>query len=378
MKTLHVSGHTTVLSEYPIFRPIEFRGFLNNGYLKSCLFIAGFCLLACQISIAQTGIGTTLPLAALHLNEGSALGTGEIADPTLVPWYNPASPEIYYSRMHWIHDKSAFRAVGGVLGNNGFNPQQVGIFSFASGYEAVASGIVSTALGATSIASGNYSFAGASATASGSTSFAYGYQCFASGNNSVTIGSYATTNGREGSFAYGDNVSGAISKNDANHQIIMRFSGGYKFFSDTPSSVGVRLVPSGNSWTIWSDVTKKEKFSPVNGERLLEKISSFQLTSWNYTGQEAQLFRHYGPMAQDFYQAFGKDNVGVIGTDTTINQADFDGVNLIAIQTLVKRTEDLQRMNSDLLAEIATIKAQLAEAQFAPVRKRKRILVSQR
>ena len=34
---------------------------------------------------------------------------------------------------------------------------------------------------------------------------------------------------------------------------------------------------------------------------------------------------------------------GTIGNDTTINQADFDGINLIAIQALEKRTSDLQK-----------------------------------
>jgi hypothetical protein len=48
--------------------------------------------------------------------------------------------------------------------------------------------------------------------------------------------------------------------------------------------------------------------------------------------------RHYGSRAQDFYIAFSKESYGTIGDDTTINQADFLGINLIAIQALEKRT----------------------------------------
>jgi hypothetical protein len=45
-------------------------------------------------------------------------------------------------------------------------------------------------------------------------------------------------------------------------------------------------------------------------------------------------------MAQDFYAAFGKDNYGTIGNDTTIGQADMEGVSFIAIQALEKRTKE--------------------------------------
>jgi hypothetical protein len=321
------------------------------------------CFLTIQISRAQTGIGTALPSARLHLNGGSALGTAELPDPTLVPWYNPASPEIYYSRMRWFHDKSAFRVVGGTFTNDGFDIQQVGLFSFASGYETVVAGIGAAALGG-SAASGNFSFAsGPNAIASGSNSFAHCYSCAASGNNSLALGSKVSTNGREGSFIFGDDSPNANSKNDANDQMMMRFSGGYKFYSNVNSTIGVRLVPSGNAWIIWSDVNKKEKFITVNGDDFLDKITSLKLASWNYKGQDPATFRHYGPMAQDFFRAFGKDRIGTIGADTTINQADFDGVNLIAIQALVKKTEVLEQMNNDLAIEIATVKAQLAASR---------------
>src|SRR6476620_7712762 len=56
-------------------------------------------------------------------------------------------------------------------------------------------------------------------------------------------------------------------------------------------------------------------------------------------------------MAQDFFAAFGKDSYGTIGNDTTINQADFDGINLIAIQALETRTRELDRSNQNLQAD---------------------------
>ena len=44
--------------------------------------------------------------------------------------------------------------------------------------------------------------------------------------------------------------------------------------------------------------------------------------SWNYIGHDPQEFRHYGPRAQEFFAAFGQDEVGTIGTPTTINSGD--------------------------------------------------------
>ncbi|MEO8110522.1 MAG: hypothetical protein ABI594_10835, partial [Ginsengibacter sp.] len=70
--------------------------------------------------------------------------------------------------------------------------------------------------------------------------------------------------------------------------------------------------------------------------------SQFKLATWNYKGQDSKTFRHYGPMAQDFHNAFGHDALGNIGCDTLINQQDFLGVSFIAIQALEKRTEKIE------------------------------------
>jgi len=105
-------------------------------------------------------------------------------------------------------------------------------------------------------------------------------------------------------------------------------------------------------------VRKKENFAPVNGEDFLNKIAGFKLTSWNYKGQDPKQHRHYGPMAQDFYAAFGNDSYGTVGNDTTISQADMEGVSFVAIQALVKRTEELLNKNEKMQQEIDVLKAE--------------------
>ena len=144
-------------------------------------------------------------------------------------------------------------------------------------------------------------------------------------------------------------------------------------FSYAAATVGVRVVPGGNAWSTLSDRNLKENLMAVNGEAFLEKIAAFKLSSWNYKGQHPSAYRHYGPMAQEFYQAFGKDAYGTIGNDTTINQADFDGVNFIAIQALERRTSQLQEENTALKQTVTQLKAAVAQQQHTVMQRLKEL-----
>src|SRR5262245_36009274 len=70
-------------------------------------------------------------------------------------------------------------------------------------------------------------------------------------------------------------------------------------------NAAVTVIEGRVAFTFTSDKTKKENFKPVDGEEVLGKIRGFELTSWNFIGHDPKEFRHYGPMAQDFYAAFG-------------------------------------------------------------------------
>ena len=114
-------------------------------------------------------------------------------------------------------------------------------------------------------------------------------------------------------------------------------------------------------WTtpsVPSDRNIKENFVPINSEEILRKFRNFNLTSWNYKGQDVKTKRHYGPMAQDFYAAFGKDKMGTVGNDTTISNIDYLGVNFAAIQALEKRTQELKTQNDQLQLTAQTLKAE--------------------
>ena len=122
-------------------------------------------------------------------------------------------------------------------------------------------------------------------------------------------------------------------------------------------NASVTVIEGQVGFTASSDKTKKENFKPVDGEAVLGKIRGFELTSWNFIGHDPKEFRHYGPMAQDFFAAFGQDGVGQIGTETTINSADLAGILMIAVQALEKRTAEIKQKE----ARIAVLASKVEE-----------------
>lgn len=221
----------------------------------------------------------------------------------------------------------------------------MGEYSTALGYMTTADSDYSTALGASTMASGEYSTAlGTSTTASGQYTTALGISTTASGSHSTAMGMNVSTAGYYGAFIIGD-YRDVVTNSTAVRQMTMRFGGGYRLLTGIAgdgTSSGVTLAGNGNSWSSISDSTRKENFLPADGKDFLEKIAALRLGSWNYKGQDKTAYRHYGPMAQEFFAAFGHDGIGTIGTDTTIATADIDGVMMIAIKALVKENEQLK------------------------------------
>jgi hypothetical protein len=111
--------------------------------------------------------------------------------------------------------------------------------------------------------------------------------------------------------------------------------------------------------TVTSDRNEKENFLPVDGAEVLEKIKGMPMTSWNYIGHDAKTQRHYGPMAQDFYEAFGTDSMGTIGSPTTVNTNDMAGVTFSALQQLAKENEDLKEKNAENERQLQSLSEQI-------------------
>jgi hypothetical protein len=103
---------------------------------------------------------------------------------------------------------------------------------------------------------------------------------------------------------------------------------------------------NGTTWVNGSDRNSKEGFTPIDPGAVLEKVSALSITEWKYK-VEADGFRHIGPVAQDFYAAFGLNG----GDDKHISTVDEGGVALAAIQGLNQKLNQKD-------AEIAALKQQ--------------------
>ena len=261
-------------------------------------------------------------------------------------------------------------AFGASTTANGANSTAMGINTFAGGNSATAMGNGSTAVGTNATAMGNNTTAsGNSSTAiglftlaSGINSFAAGNSTTASGNNSTAMGSFTSTNSKNGAFNIGDAVGTSIASS-VDNEMTMGFSGGYRFFSSILAFSGVSLPANGNAWVSVSDVNRKENFEPLDGEDILQKLSKINFTSWNYKQQDPKIYRHYGIMAQDFYKAFGHDQFGTVGNDTTVNPIDMIGIDMTAIQALEKRTAELKNENESLKVSLGELQSKFAAQQ---------------
>jgi hypothetical protein len=101
-----------------------------------------------------------------------------------------------------------------------------------------------------------------------------------------------------------------------------------------------------------SDFNKKENFSTVDNQEVLERLAEIPITTWNLKADGDEV-KHMGPMAQDFYAAFelGEDDVHLAPVDA-------NGVAFAAIQALNEIVEEKD-------SEIAALEARLTALEEA-------------
>jgi len=195
----------------------------------------------------------------------------------------------------------------------------------------------------------------------------------ASGQHSMVPGGTLNEAGGEFSFAagyrakaYGSGIFIWADSQDEDFegfdddQFLVRAQGGIWLGDESSSlldpddfigtSTGAHLTWGGD-WTNSSDVNKKENFTELDRDALLEKIATLPITEWNYKNQGPSV-KHIGPMAQDFRALFdlGAD-------DTSISTIDPAGIALAAIQGLMARNDQLEQNNQQMQDDIAELKA---------------------
>ena len=184
-----------------------------------------------------------------------------------------------------------------------------------------------------------------------------GYLNDAQGDYSFAAGNSAHAN-NDGCFVWGDSTNADVTC-DTDNRWVARASGGVYFYTNSGLTSGVYVAAGGGSWSSVSDRNLKANVRAVSGADVLARLAEVPISTWNYTSQDASI-RHIGPMAQDFYAAFG-----VGEDDTHISTIDADGVALAAIQALAAQNQDQAGRIRALEAENAALEARLAALEAA-------------
>lgn len=229
------------------------------------------------------------------------------------------------------------------------------------------SGTAGFSAGASNVCSGFTCLAiGYSVRAGGQGSVALGYRVTANNDFSVAIGYRASNNGHTGTMVMGDESVTDSVRNQANNEFRARYVGGFRLrvskaaSGNTPGAggnIGCDLTAAVPTWTCASSRTVKENFTPVDGEDILQRLRGVPVTTWTMIGDESRIL-HLGPVAEDFYQAFG---LGL--GETAIGLGDIDGVNFAAAKALERRTSELGEELDRRAAEIERLRAQVSELQ---------------
>ena len=227
--------------------------------------------------------------------------------------------------------------IGSTVGGGSSNTASGNFSTISGGIGSLASGVWST------VAGGNTN------TASGARSFAAGSNNVVAASGGVGIGNNTNVLATDpGAMLFSDTFGGAFDS-VADDEFAVRASGGFRFRTSSGLSTGCDLPAGSGVFACTSDRNTKERFEPIDGEDVLTKLPDIPVTSWTFKTDKTGA-RHAGPMAQDFYAAFG------FGTDDkSISTTDVDGIALAAIKTLAEKSKQQDEKIADLEARLAAL-----------------------
>lgn len=378
-------------------------GQLNNAFGEASTVSGGF---------SNTAEGPSSTVAGGSLNEadfGSSTvggGSGNVANSTFSTVAG-GQKNAAVSELSTVSGGSANRANGkGATVSGGGENKASGVYSTVSGgggdsgdlsgntangdYSTVSGGRRNTASGALSTVGGGdrNTASGVAATVAGGTGFTVLTGNTASGNyatvgggvdnaasgvaatvpggsNNVAKVGYSFAAGRNGqanhagSFVWADSnnsgTSGADFASTAVDQFNVRASGGTRIFSSSDLSTGVLLAAGSGSWSSVSERNAKDNFASVDGRGVLARLASIPISTWNYKAQGSSI-RHMGPMAEDFYIAFG------LGEDNQhISIIDAEGIALVSIQALYEMSVEKDKKIEELQQRIEKLEQLVAK-----------------
>lgn len=270
------------------------------------------------------------------INYGQQNGIMSGSNNTIASPNAPSSPFPNYSGIgggsyNAIHEDSDF------IGGGSYNYIDADYSGIGGGYGNSVEDQYSAVLG------------GYSNTVTGEYSMAFGYQSEADADYTVAIGRRAVAD-NQGAFVFTDNTDQELNSS-ANNRMEMRFTGGYRFFTNTGLTTGMTLAPGDNSWAAVSDKNLKNNILKLEYQSIFEKISYLKITSWVYKFVEDKSKRNYSPMAQDFYKLFGKDKFGEFGSEVEIISNHITNIGFAGLKGFINEYEQTNVKLNELSIE---------------------------
>lgn len=223
-------------------------------------FVLAIALFICMAASAQSkyvGIGTTSPLAGLHVSDSSVLFTGgPMSLITAVPFSGNGV------RMLWFPQRAAFRA--GYVNATQWDKDSIGPYSIATGSGTMAKGQGSVALGINARAYGDAS------AALGFSNEARGFGSLVAGINSLASGDFSTA------FGSGTKAPGLISTSLGNFT---------EAIGMVSTAMGYGSIAPGN-WTLATGyrTNARSDFSSTFGMyNLAKSVNGFVIGAYNDT-----------------------------------------------------------------------------------------------
>ena len=168
----------------------------------------------------------------------------------------------------------------------------------------------------------------------------FGYSGWSSGKSDGVFGSSRSSEGYGGRFLGGK--AGIYAK--GNSGLAAEFEGNVSIDGDL-NVTGTVSPPSSRAL--------KTGFQAVDSLDILHKVSQMDISTWVYKADEDRAL-HLGPVAEDFYAAFGLGQ-----SDARISTIDADGVALAAVQGLYRIVQEKDAQIAALEARLEVLEAAL-------------------
>jgi len=365
--TLDVSGQSTLTTlRVPSSGSATFDGTVNfNGPVN--LPAAGVSASSLNVSGTATLnnasiTSLTLPFGGLRMGTMDNVRFGPLTTQITVPFGASATGSTIaggtnnsINGSYSIVGAGTWNSVAGsysVLGGGGQNTLGAGDYSVIGGgaYNQTTAGIATIA-GGSSNSAANYATVGGgtSNSATGVFSTIPGGRSNYTGADYAFAAGYRAKSNALGAFTWGDS-SEADLWNTAINGFKVRASGGVWFYTNSASTVGVTVAAGGGAWASVSDRNQKHEIREIDPQAVLNKLETVPVATWRYKTEETQAM-HMGPMAQDFYAAFGLGE-----DDKHIVTVDADGVALAAVKGVHAITKQQSAKIDSLNQEIVKLR----------------------